>query len=442
MNGMVSGDSVLTPDFKTTPYWWEESPRPPAAPDPLPAQADVVVVGSGYTGLSASLTLLQAGRQVLVLDAENLGAGASSRNTGSMGRTFRHNFSELAETRGIDFATRVYREVHGAFDFAYSRIESEGIKCHLARRGRFTAFIGPTQYDESARELELRQKYVFGQDYMVPREAQRQEIGFGNYFGGIVIPDVASIHPGLYQLGLLSCVKAAGGNAIGGTQVLNIIHEGKEFAVVTLRGSVKARDVIVATNGYTGGLMRYLQRRVFPFPAYIMATEPIGEERIKRLLPTLRVFQEKAENPFFLRPSPDLTRLVVGGRAGTIVTSLTRFAKTLHRLLAARIPDLAATRISHLWTGKCSGTFSIFPGIGVHDGVHYAMGYCFAGISMGTYLGHKIGLRVAGKPEAATVFDNIEFETRFWHQGYPWFVPFAAEMMLAQDRKVSQGFPI
>ena len=436
-----AGDSVLTPDFKTTPYWWEEA-LPPAAPDPLPSQADVVVVGSGYTGLSASLTLLQAGRQVLVLDAENLGAGASSRNAGSMGRTFRHTFSELAETRGIDFATRVYREVHAAFEFAYDRIESEGIKCHLARRGRFTAFIGPTQYDEAARELELRQKYVPGQDHMVPREAQRQEVGFGDYFGGIVIPDVASIHPGLYQLGLLSRVKAAGGKAIGGAPVLNIIRDGKEFTVVTLRGSVKARDVIVATNGYTGGLMRYLQRRVFPFPAYIMATEPIGEERIKRLLPTLRVFQEKAENPFFLRPSPDLTRLVVGGRAGTIVTSLPRFAKTLHRLLAARIPDLTSTRISHLWTCKCSGTFSIFPGIGVHDGVHYAMGYCFAGISMGTYLGHKIGLRVADKPEAATVFDNIEFETRFWHQGFPWFVPFAAEMMLAQDRKVSQGFPI
>jgi glycine/D-amino acid oxidase-like deaminating enzyme len=154
------------------------------------------------------------------------------------------------------------------------------------------------------------------------------------------------------------------------------------------------------------------------------------------------VFQEKAENPFFLRPSPDLTRLLVGGRAGTIVTSLPRFAKTLYRLLVARMPDLASTRISHIWTGKCSGTFSIFPGIGVHDGVHYAMGYCFAGISMGTYLGHKIGLRVAGKPEAATVFDDIEFETRFWHQGYPWFVPIAAEMMLAQDRRISQGFPI
>jgi glycine/D-amino acid oxidase-like deaminating enzyme len=434
-------DSVLTPDFKTTPYWWEEAP-PPAAPDRLPVQADVVVVGSGYTGLSASLTLLQASRQVLVLDSENLGSGASSRNAGSMGRTFRHNFSELAGTRGIEFATQVYREVHQAFEFAYNRIESEGIKCHLARRGRFTAFIGPTQYDEAAREMELRQKYVPGQDYMVPPEAQQQEIGFGDYFGGIVIPDVASIHPGLYQLGLLSRVKAAGGKAVGGTSVLNIIRDGKEFTVITQRGSVKARNVIVATNGYTGKLMRYLQRRVFPFTAYIMATEPVGEERIRRLLPTLRVFQEKAENPFFLRPSPDLTRLVVGGRAGTIVTRLPRFAKTLHRLLAARIPDLTSTRISHLWTGKCSGTFSIFPGIGVHDGVHYAMGYCFAGISMGTYLGHKIGLRVAGKPEAATVFENIEFETRFWHQGFPWFVPFAAEMMLAKDRKVSRGFPI
>jgi glycine/D-amino acid oxidase-like deaminating enzyme len=439
---VITADSVLTPDFKTTPYWWEEAPRPSAKPTPLPARADVVVVGSGYTGLSASLTLLQAGRQVLVLDAGDLGVGASSRNAGAMGRTFRHTFSDLSETRGVDFATRVYREVKSAFEFAYNRVESEGIKCHLARRGRFTAFIGPTQYDEAARELELRQKHVPGQDYMVSREAQGQEVGFGNYFGGTVIPDVASIHPGLYQLGLLSRVEEAGGTAIGGTPVLSISREGNEFTIVTNRGAVKARNVIVATNGYTGGLMRYFQRRVFPFPAYMMATEPIGEERVRRLLPTLRGFQEKAENPFFLRPSPDLTRLIGGGRAGTIVTSMPRFAKTLHRLLVARIPALASTRISHLWTGKCAGTFSIFPGIGVHDGVHYAMGYCFTGISMGTYLGHKIGLRIAGKPEAETVFDNIEFETRFWHRGYPWFVPIAAELMLHQDRKVSKGFQI
>src|SRR5437763_954011 len=84
---------------------------------------------------------------------------------------------------------------------------------------------------EEARQLELRQKYVLGQDYMVPREAQRQEIGFGDYFGGIVIPDVASIHPGLYQLGLLSCVKMAGGEARSGMPVLNILRDGKKFTV-------------------------------------------------------------------------------------------------------------------------------------------------------------------------------------------------------------------
>jgi glycine/D-amino acid oxidase-like deaminating enzyme len=174
----------------------------------------------------------------------------------------------------------------------------------------------------------------------------------------------------------------------------------------------------------------------------MIATEPIGVDRIKALLPTLRVFQEKAENPFFLRPSPDLTRLVAGGRAGTIYTNTARFAETLHRLLVARIPDLGSVRLSHFWTGKCSGTFSIFPGVGVHDGVHYALGYCFAGISMGTYLGHKTGLRVAGKPDAATVFDEIPFETRSWHWGYPWFVPIAAELMLQKDRRVSEVVPI
>src|SRR2546430_5124438 len=96
----VSGDAVLTPDFKATPYWWEEA-RPPAAPDPLPAQADVVVVGSGYTGLSASLTLLQAGRQVLGLDAEKLRAGASSPNAGSLWRPSPRQFSPPAPPRRL-----------------------------------------------------------------------------------------------------------------------------------------------------------------------------------------------------------------------------------------------------------------------------------------------------------------------------------------------------
>ncbi len=434
--------SVLAPDFKATPYWWDAAPRPEIDCRDLPKQADVVIVGSGYTGLSAALTLLQAGREVLVVDAGELGAGASSRNAGSMGRTFRQKFSDLATTRGVEFATDVYREVHNAFAFAYDLIEREGIQCHLARRGRFTAFIGPQQYDEAAKELEARQKHVPGDDYMVPQEAQQDEIGFGSYFGGLVIPDVASIHPGLYQLGLLASVQRAGGIAIGGTPVLDISRNGTEFTVVTKRGTVTARNVIVATNGYTGGLMRFLQRRVVPFPAYMMATEAIGEERVRDILPTLRVFQEKAENPFYMRPSPDLTRLVGGGRAGMIVTSLPDFARTLHRLLVARIPSLAATRLSHVWTGKCSGTFSFFPGIGVEDGVHYALGYSFAGISMGSYLGHKLGLRVAGKPGANTIFDDIEFATRTWHQGYPWFVPIAAHLMLRQDRRVSQGVMI
>src|SRR5256886_9983976 len=100
----VSGDSVLTPDFKPTPYWWEEA-RPPAAPDPLPAQADVVVVGSGYTGLSASLTLLQAGRQVLGLDARKLRAGANARHARPHGRPLPPPFSAPAATPGHEFAT-------------------------------------------------------------------------------------------------------------------------------------------------------------------------------------------------------------------------------------------------------------------------------------------------------------------------------------------------
>jgi glycine/D-amino acid oxidase-like deaminating enzyme len=438
---MKSATSVLTSDFKTTPYWWEEAPRPPLDPVELPAETDVIVIGSGYTGLSAALTLARAGKQVAVVDAGDLGGGASSRNTGSMGRTFRHPFSALAKSHGVERATEVYREVGAAFDYASAMIEGEKIACHFARRGRFTGFISPKQYDASAREVETRQKHVPGVDVLLSRAEQHREIGFGLYHGGILVPDVASIHPGLYHLGLLALVRKAGATVHAHTLVSDVRREKAGFTVATDRGSIKAGNVIVATNGYTGKLLPFLRRRVIPFPAFIMATEPLGTATVKRLLPTLRIFQEAAQNPFFMRPTPDGERLLFGGLTGWFAPSLPKFARRLHAALVARIPELQNVRISHLWTGKCSATFSIYPGIGVHDGIHYAMGYCFAGISMGTYLGHKIGLRVLGAPEARTVFDDIIFESRAWHQGYPWFVPFAAAQMIRGDRKLRDGIP-
>jgi glycine/D-amino acid oxidase-like deaminating enzyme len=109
---MMSDDAaIFTPDFKAAPYWWEAAPREPTAPAPLPSEVDVAIVGSGHTGLSAALTLARAGRSVAVLDRGPPGFGASSRNAGFVGRTFKHSFASLAQNAGLEHALAIYREL-------------------------------------------------------------------------------------------------------------------------------------------------------------------------------------------------------------------------------------------------------------------------------------------------------------------------------------------
>src|SRR5471030_2409440 len=100
---------IFAPGFRTDPYWWDAAPRPALPEIALPARIDVAIVGSGYTGLSAALTLARGGRSVLVLEKDRAGFGASTRNAGFIGRTFKHSFPSLIEEHGLDYAVLVYR---------------------------------------------------------------------------------------------------------------------------------------------------------------------------------------------------------------------------------------------------------------------------------------------------------------------------------------------
>jgi len=431
--------AALTEDFKTDPYWWEAAPRPKLSPRPLPAAADVAIVGSGYTGLSAALDLVRGGASVVVIDAADPGAGASSRSTGSVGRTFRHAFSGLLKQYGPERAVAVYTEVANAFSYTTGLMEGERLNCGFARRGRFTGAATPKHYAGMQRELEVKSRYLPSQDTMLPADRQSEEIGFGGYHGGLVIPDVASIHSGLYQLELLRLATAAGATVVANTPVTGIRREGASFVVEAGKQALRARDVIVATNGYTSAVTKAFQRRVIPFPAFIAATEPLDPALIAAVLPGRRVFQESLGNPFFMRVTPDGTRLLFGGLTGTLTSDLRDMGQRLHAAMTRIAPQLAQARFSHTWTGKCAATFSIYPHVGVQDGIHYAMGYCFAGISMGTYLGHKVAQRLLGSRDHLTAFDTIPFETRPYHLGRAWFLPIAVGLINWRDRKAMRA---
>lgn len=428
--------ALFTEDFKTTPYWWEAAPRPEAEAPALPHMVDVAIVGSGITGLSAALTLARAGRSVLVLDKGEPGIGASARNAGFVGRVLKHSLTELMERHGVEHAAALYREMRAAADSVREMVEGEGIACHYRMGGRFMAALSPRQYEHMGREYELRARHLGDVSEMVPRARQHAEIGSDHYHGGVVIPDLAGLHPGLYHQGLLDRALAAGVTVAAKSEVLAIEKAGKGFAVSTGRGMLGARDVLVATNGYTPAAAPWLRRRVIPFDAWMIATEPLGEDRTKRLFPNDRVYLDYNTNIFFFRRAPDGKSVLFGGRTGSRFPDIRTMAARLHADMVAIFPDLKGSRLSHGWTGRCAATFDMYPHVGVQDGIHYAMGYCFVGIPLGTHLGRKAALRILGRAEEArTAFDALPFRSAPFYSGNPWFVPAAMKYYDWADRR-------
>jgi len=434
---MAAPQPRLAADFRTDPHWWDAAPRPDVEPPDLPPRVDVAIVGSGITGLSAAMHLARGGRRVAVLERDRLGIGASSRNAGYVGRTFKHPFGKLLKKRGADFAVTVYRDMQAAFDAVVETVGTEQIECHFRICGRFIMATSPGQYERIAEELELRRKHL-GEAYeMVPRGRQHQEVGSDAYHGGAIVPDLGCIHPGLYQLGLLDRARNAGAEMHPRTEVQAVARNGAGFIVTTNRGTLAAREVFVATNGYTGPATPWLQRRVVPFDAFMVATEALPEAVIDRVLPSGRTYIDDNHNVDFMRRSPDGNRILFGGRTGCGQTDPLVMAGVLQPRLDRLLPDLAGVALSRAWTGRCAGTFDLWPHLGTHEGVTYAMGYCFAGVPMGTYLGMKAARRILGVGDARTVFADRPFPTVPFYAGNPWFVPWVMRAWDWQDARAA-----
>jgi glycine/D-amino acid oxidase-like deaminating enzyme len=419
-------DDYLTPDFKAEPYWWDRTPRTPRPSleaEALPSSVDVVVIGSGYTGLCAALQVARGGRSTLVLDAEDAGWGCSSRNGGQISTSIKPDFEALARKHGPDVAFNIVKEGHNSLAFMKDFVASEGIDCDFIVPGRFHAAHNTREYDALAREIANAPKGLEVPAHMVPRAEQRRELGTDVYHGGAVMEDHASVDPGRYHQGLLDRVLAADATVVSHCRVEGLDRSSDGVDVLTPRGKVRARDVIVATNGYTGTLTPWLRRRVIPIGSYMIATEPLAPEVMDQLFPTQKVVSDTRKVVYYYRPSPDRTRIVFGGRVTSGETSPLRSGGMLRADLIGIFSELKDVRISHSWMGFVAYTFDELSHIGKHDGVHYAMGYCGSGVGMASYLGTRIGQQVLGLEEGRTALDGVGFQTRPLYTGKPWFLP-------------------
>jgi glycine/D-amino acid oxidase-like deaminating enzyme len=393
------------------PYWWEAAPRTPSSEAPR-SVADVAVVGSGFTGLSAALTLVRNGRSVVVLERDEPGFGASTRNGGQIGSgNQKFRVKRLIELRGYRKAEALLREGVQMLDYIAHLIARERIDCHFARCGRFRAAIRPEHYESMARDMDDLRRVAGVESFMVPRSEQRTEIGSDVFHGGSVLPGDASLHPGLYHAGFLRRIEEAGGQVVGGAAVQGIDAEGDGFTVRTARGDVACRNVIIATNGYTDGLVPELGRRIVPVGSGLIATGEIAEPVFARLMPKNRVYGNTNRVFYYFRAAPGERRVIWGGRVGRLAANTSPAAfRHLARDMLHVFPELAEVLVTHAWDGLIGYTYDEVPHLGrTSKGIHYAVGYCGTGVSRATYFGHKIALQVIGDRQGQTAFDDLAF---------------------------------
>ena len=415
----------LTGSVELEPYWWRDA-RPARDESPAaPTEVDAAVVGAGYAGLSAALTLARAGRVVAVFERDVPGLGASTRNGGGIGRTVKPALSKLAAKLGLARAKAYYEEGARAVQFAVDFIAREGIDCHLTMCGRFLGAHTRADYRAMAQEIAFQHEHLGTEASMIPRSEQHREIGTESYHGGAVWPDGGTIQPAMWHRGLLMRARESGASIVGGQKITAIRRERDRFELATPGGRVSAREVIVATNGYTEAITPWLQRRIIPIQSQIIVTEPLPSETAEEIIPRRRMCGDTCRLHHYYRLTPDGARLVFGGRAGADRLDPRRSGAHLYRRMTTLFPQLRNIQITHAWTGMTGYTFDTLPHVGVHDGIHYVAGFCGSGVALAAYLGHKTALRSMGASEASTAFDLEQrpFPTRPLYQGRPWFLP-------------------
>lgn len=416
----MSIDGVFTEDFKTDPYWWEAARPDHAEERDLPDACDVLVIGSGFAGLSASLELKRNGVDVCVVDAEALGWGASSRNGGHVSGGVNIGKSSGLPAKQIN---AMIEEAAESYQHLEDVIEREKIDCFYRRSGRFVGAHCPSAYARLERRVDELNAHADSGAEMIPRERQREELNTDFYYGGMTVELSGCLHPALYHRGLLKACRAAEVTLCPRTRAGYIAGNEDDFTVDTSRGRIRARQVVVATNGYTGEATPWHQQRVVPVSSYIIATEELGEERVRDLFPKLKVVGDTKRVLYYFRPSPDLKRVIFGGRASFAAKSALETAPRLHEFMLRVFPQLQGTRITHGWTGNVAFTYDRVPHMGTQSGLHYCLGCNGSGVVMMSHLGHQTALKILGRTNRVSAFEAVELPSIPFYGGNPWFLP-------------------
>ncbi len=414
-------------------YWLTTVEMPKTDPSrALADTADVAVIGAGFTGLSAARTLAKSGAKVIVLEGETIGWGASSRNGGMVLTGMKLGVNQLISMYGREHTQRMYAASLASIDCVERLVAEESIACDFSRCGHLEVACKPAHFEDYARQVEVIRREFNHELRIVQRNELRSEIGSDIYYGGLVDETSVGLNPARYVAGLGAAAMRAGACVYEKSRVEKIERETRDGApgwkLRTAHGSMWAREVFVATSGYTGKVTPALQRKIIPIGSYIIATDVLPEGLARELSPRNRMIYDSKNYIYYYRLTPD-QRLLFGGRAAFFPesgNSVRRSAEILRRGMVEVYPQLRDTEVEFVWGGTLDFAFDIMPHAGQIDGIYYALGYAGHGVAMATYQGHLMAQQIAGqKPD--NPFEGIPFPGAplGLYNGKPWFLPFA-----------------
>jgi len=412
-------------NVSNTPYWHlgvdlnvQTTPL-----EQLGDHVDALIVGAGFTGLSAAITLARAGQTVAVIEAGDIACGASTRNGGLLGPSFHKlGIQGLIKKYGQQNADALLQESLKGYDWLLNFIESENIDCDLKRCGRFRGALKPAHFDGLASQA---QSFADKLDYpvkIIEKADQHEEVGSDKYHGGVVYTKDSALNPAKLAKGLIDLCLKLGVNLLAQSKVENITQQAERFKVDIAQRTITADAILIATNGYTGSVTKSLKKRVLPLRSSMIATQELSPELMNSISPQMRTHGGTDRLVFYYRPSPDGKRLLFGGRALSYQDKPLEYRRFLQRNMCHLFPQLQQTQVTHAWSGLVAYSFDHIPHLGVNNGMYYAMGYCGSGVARANYLGHQVALKMLGQG-GETCFDQFEFPSQKLYSGNPWFMP-------------------
>jgi len=414
--------------MKLESFWTDTAAAFEGLADALPARADVVVIGGGFTGLSAARTLARRGATVVVLEAGVVAAEASGRNGGHVNNGLAVDYATVAARVGQARAAAWYKAYDDAVDTVERLVREEAMDCNFERRGKLKLAARPAHYEELARGFDRLRREADSQIELVPPHRIHEEVGTDRYAGGLLFKKSAQMHMGRFGRGLAEAAARQGALIYDHTPADRLQRlRGQSYRVHTRRGAIDADQVLVATGATRHGAFSsfsFWRRRIVPIGSFIIVTEPLGADLAQALLPRRRTYTTTETLHNYFRLTPD-DRLVFGGRARFALSSPRSDAKSgivLREQMVAIFPALRDARVDYCWGGIVDMTQDRLPHAGEKDGLFYSMGYSGHGTQMSVHMGECMARVMAGDIAANPWRDN-PWPAIPGHFGTPWFLP-------------------